>query len=80
MKTPNSKSNYFFGFKSFSLVQKNQPLIGDTNKLSVKKQTKKNPKQTNAFSIAAYHFSTLHTKTLPNKLKNVMKELIIFWG
>lgn len=80
MKTPNSKSNYFFGFKSFSLVQNNQPLIGDTNKLSVKKQTKKNPKQTNAFSIAAYHFSTLHTKTPPNKLKNVMKELIIFWG
>ena len=45
-KTPNSKSNYFFGFKSFSLVQNNQPLIGDTNKLSVKKQTKKK-QQTN---------------------------------
>ena len=61
--------HYFSGVKSFWLVQNNHPVMDAIKKLNSRNK---------ALSIAAYHFSTLCTNIVHDKLKNLMRELINF--
>lgn len=60
--------HYFAAVKSFWPIQSNQPIIG-----AIKKRNSRNK----TLSIATYGFSTFFTNIPQNKLKAVMRQLII---